>query len=292
MRQEQEQAPPSERERPAAVISGEPIDWSALRPSLAEAAGGRVLEEVALDRLLAKEAGAAGLVIGAAEIQAEQRLLAASLGLRGSDPVGEAEVINQVRRARGLGDVRYAALLRRNATLRALVAPTIQVDEEAARRAYELRYGPRIEARLITVATLMESQAALDRLRAGEPFGEVAARLSTDTSAARGGIIEPVHPADASYPAALRQALIEAADGQFTGPIALEEGYAIALRTGMSAQPPAPPFESVRLEMEQESRLTQERLAMDRLARRMLEGIALTPMDRSLDWSWRAWRNP
>lgn len=292
VQREKDQAPPSERERPAAILAGEPISWAELRPALAEAAGGRVLEEVALDRLLAAQAAAAGIVIGPAQIDAEQRLLAQSLGLDGSDPVGDAEVIDRVRRLRGLGEVRYAALLRRNATLRALAAPTIVVDEDAARRAYELRYGELIEVRLLTTATLREAQGALDRLRAGEPFGEVAAQVSTDVSAARGGILEPIHPSDASYPAALRQALIDATDGQVAGPIALEQGYALALRVGSTLPRPAPLFESVRDAMEREARLNQERLLMDRLARRMLEGIGLTALDRSLDWSWRAWRNP
>lgn len=284
------QAAPADGERPAAMLSGEPISWDELRPALAEAAGGRVLEEVALDRLLAKEAAASGLVIGEPEIEAERRLLAASLGAEGRDPVREAELLERVRRARGLGDARFGALLKRNATLRALVAPTVQVTEESARQAYEMRYGERIRTRLITTATLQESQGALNRLRTGEPFGEVAAQVSTDVSAARGGMIEPVHPSDASYPAALRQALLDARDGELAGPVALEQSYAIALREGVVRDAAAPGFESMRAEMEVESRQSQERLQMDRLARRMLEGVGLTPLDRSLDWSWRAFR--
>jgi len=284
------QAAPTDGERPAAMLAGEPISWAELRPALAEAAGGRVLEEVALDRLLAKEAAASGLVIGEAEIEAERRLLAASLGAVGRDPVREAELLERVRRARGLGDARFGALLKRNATLRALVAPTVQVTEDSARQAYEMRYGERIRTRLITTATLQDAQTALNRVRAGEPFGEVAAQMSTDVSAARGGMIEPVHPSDTSYPAALRQALLEARDGELAGPVALEQSYAIALREGVVRHAAAPGFESVRAEMEVESRQSQERLQMDRLARRMLEGVGLTPLDRSLDWSWRGLR--
>lgn len=277
-------------ERPAALLAGEAIGWAELRPALAEAAGGRVLEEVALDRLLAREAAAAGVRIGEAELAAERRLLAESLGAGGVDPSGDAETLERVRRGRGLGDVRFAALLRRNATLRALVAGSVEVTEESARRAYELRYGDRIDARLITTATLQEAQGALARVRAGAPFGEVAAEASTDVSAARGGIIEPVHPADTSYPAALRQALMDAPDGAVAGPIALDRGYALALRTGTRRTVGAPSFESVRAEMERESRLLQERLQMDRLARRLLEGAPVTTLDRSLEWSWRAVR--
>jgi hypothetical protein len=284
------QAAPADGERPAAMLSGEPISWEELRPALAEAAGGRVLEEVALDRLLAKEAAASGLMIGEAQIEAERRLLAASLGADGRDPVREAELLDRVRRSRGLGDARFGALLKRNATLRALVAPTVQVTEDSARQAYEMRYGERIRTRLITTATLQDAQGALNRVRAGEPFGEVAAQMSTDVSAARGGMIEPVHPSDASYPAALRQALLDARDGELAGPVALEQSHAIALREGVVRDAAAPGFESMRAEMEVESRQSQERLQMDRLARRMLDGVGLTPLDRSLDWSWRAFR--
>ncbi len=275
---------PSDR-TPAAMLRGEAITWAELRPVLAEAAGGRALEEVALDRLLEAEARSRGVVVGAEAIARERRLLLDSLGPTLASDAQRVAVLEQVRRSRGLGNVRFESLLRRNAILRALVENEVLIDADAARRVYDLRYGDRISARIITTSTLQEAQEAERRLRDGEPFSEVAARMSTDASAARGGIIEPVHPSDASYPAAIRQALLGAADGRTTPPVALEQGYAILRREGVHSSG-APSFEEVEAAMEREARLVQERALMDRLARSLLESAGLTVLDGSLGWSW------
>lgn len=284
------------RERPAAMLNGQPITWSDLAPALSEAAGGVVLEERALDLLLERERERAGVEIGAEDLAAERTLLLDSIdeaaALRGDSlsPGQRERLLETTLRARGLGPTRTAALLRRNAILRALVRPEVSVTESAVAQSYALRFGPAIPARLITANTLRDAQGAIDRLDAGEPFGEVAARLSTDPSAARGGLIEPVNPADPSYPSSLRQALETLGPGQRSAPIALDEGFVIVLREPGGSDAPPPPLETVRAEVERDATLRQERLLMDRLARRLLESASVTTFDTSLDASWRARR--
>lgn len=275
--------PSAPGERPAAIVGGEPIGWDGLHPYLSEAAGAIALEELALDVLLAKECAARGVVIGEAEIDAERRMLETALA---SGDVGEsARVVAQVRRARGLGPARWEGLLRRNAMLRSLVRGEVSAGEVDVAREYALRHGPRVRALLLTTRTAGEANAAAGRIASGELFSRVAAEVSTDASAARGGVIEPINLEDPTYPEALRRALASCADGGVTAVIALEGGYAVLRREGALGGD-GPGLEAVRSEMEGFARQRQERALMGALARRTLEGARVGALDSGLRWSW------
>ncbi|MGD9692298.1 MAG: peptidyl-prolyl cis-trans isomerase [Phycisphaerales bacterium] len=266
-------------ERPVAVVGGEPIRWEALRPYLAEAGGGAALEEAALDVLLSRECAARGIVIGAGEIDAERIALERAMSESG------AGAVTEVRRARGLGPARWEGLLRRNAMLRALVRGEARVSEAEIAREYALRHGERVRALLLTTRTAGDAARAVDRVRAGESFSRVAAELSTDVSAARGGVIEPINLEDPTYPEALRKGLGGARDGEMTGVIALDGGFAVLLREG-SVGGRGPGLDAVREEMGALARARQERALMGRFARELLEGSRVGVLDPGMGWSW------
>lgn len=277
--------------RPLALLNGDDITLEALRPAMVEAAGALALEEVALERLLARECARAGVRIGSEEIAAERRLFVAALvGVRGASDASEAErLLAQVRRERGLGEHRFESLLRRNAMLRALVAPTVEVTQESLAAAYERRYGEQFRCRLITVDTLAETASVRRRLDSGEPFSTVAAMVSTDSSAERGGIIPPISPADPSWPDAVRRTARGMTVGEVSAPIALDSGYAILVLDEVIPAPSGSPptVESDRATLETDVRLEQERLQMGILARRLLSEARISVIDRSLERAWR-----
>jgi foldase protein PrsA len=276
---------------PPAVIDGTVVPWSALQPLLAEAAGAQILEEVALDRALAEESRRRGVTVTPEQIRAEELTLLRTLLASGAalDDAGSQQVLADLRERRGLGPARYDRLLRRTALLRALVQNSVDLSEEAVRRAYELRHGPRYRVRLITVDSAPAADAALARLSRGESFAEVAARVSTDPSASRGGLLEPISAADLSYPSALREALPRLEPDKVAGPIALERNFALVrLEETLPADDVS--FEEVRDEVERDARIAQERLLMSDLANRLLAASGITPLDPSLGWSWRVRR--
>lgn len=281
-------APPIER--PVASLDGEAITLEQLRPRLMEAGGGAVLEEIVLDRLLEREAANRGITITRRQVDAERSFLMESFagaGLSRSDDEA-ARLILQIRRARGLGDSRFAALLRRNALLRALVAPDVTITPGLIEQAYLFRFGERYRARLIVVPSSAEATAVIERVNSGENFSAVAAEVSIDASAERGGVLEPISGADPSYPAGVRAALRTMQRGQVSAPIAVEQGFAILrLDEIIPAASPQPDRESVRPLLERDVRMQQERLLMNQLARRLIEGARLTILDRSLDEAWR-----
>ncbi len=271
--------------RPAALLNGRVVEWGELRPLLNEAAGGRVLREVVLDRLVARAVADAGIAITARDVAAERALFNTTLS---PDPDTAVRLARELRRRQGLGRQRFARLMKRNASLRALVRDQVQVTDETISRMYEIVHGPKRQARLMVLPTLAWAQRAIDRVRsAGESFGDVAVEVSTDSSAPRGGLLEPISRADASYPRAVRDALWSLKSGEISPPILIGDQYAVLALVrhieGDGTDPAA-----VRGELARQARLHQERLLMDRLARRLLGGAAVTILDEAIKESWEA----
>ena len=270
-----------------ATIDGVPVSWDELLPILSETAGGAALEELAFDRILGREAERLGIVITGADTQREEALLAETIAqAAGSDAAMTERLLLDVRRARNLGPSRYAALLKRTAILRQLVADEVHVTNAAVEQMHRIRHGVRYQCRLITVATERAADAVRSRLLSGEPFGEIAAEFSTDSSAQRGGIIEAISPADPTYPSGLRAALRILEPGELSPIIAIETGYAI-VRLDERLEPDGVAIEDVRDELERAVRLRQERLAMNTLGQRLLEGADIAIFDPHLAQSWR-----
>lgn len=287
-------APPNERRTPV-LLNNRPIGWEDLQPSLAEAAGAIVLQEVILDRLLDAELRLRGVEIGPDLVARERQLLLETIVQEARASAEDAErLLAGVRRSRGLGEQRFGQLLLRNARLRALVAPEIEIDREEIDREFLIRHGPRTRARVIMTATQRQAIETRSRL-AGETenlkirFAEAAATVSIDPSSERGGIVDPISPADPSYPSSIRRTLEHLLPGELSPVVAVDQGFALLL---VEEKLPGDGVELKQVEdrIRTDLRRREERLAMDVQARRMLREADVTIMDRSLDWAWRGVR--
>lgn len=284
-------------ERPPVIVNGQAIPWDALRPAMVEAAGAVALEEAALDIALRDALGARGVRMADLDLGAERAILLEQLAsaapvrtTRATESQADRaeRLLDELRAARGLGTARFEGFLRRNAALRLLVRDDVVLNESVIRQAYELRHGERIPARIIVVDSISDAIRATERLDAGEPFAEVAALVSTDESASRGGRLEPVSPVDPTYPSAIREALANLRPGERSAPIAIETGVAILLReTAPAPTDAAPSIESVREDLERDARLRQERILMGEKARELLNRSRITVFDDALDDAWR-----
>jgi parvulin-like peptidyl-prolyl isomerase len=269
--------------RPAALVNGRQILWGDLRPALSDLAGAAALRETLLDRRLAELARDAGISVTDDDVAAEQQTLLATLS---DDPATALRLLDELRARQALGRVRYDALLRRNAIMRALVRDRVEVDEPAIARLFDAMHGPKRQVRLLVTADLVDAQAARRDIEAGSFFGDVAAERSTDSSAARGGLLAPVSRADPTYPAALQEAIWSlAAPGATSAPVLLENGYAIVQLVREI------PADGATLEPEREKlarlvRLAREREQMDALARRILADAHVVIFDDELRESW------
>ncbi len=304
--------------RPAVLINDEPVAWEQLHAPLAEAAGGTVLEELVLDRLVAQEyrsqLNKSPEDVTNETIADERQYLTDTIRRSGASRDQAVTLVDDLRKTRGLGNARFTGLLRRNAMMRELVAPNVTIDPDIVRQRFEVRFGVRYRARILTTATEADAANALHQLRAGQVqtwldalwtlrlspeareelvranttahFAALAAKVSTDESKGRGGEIEPISPADPAYSPALRAALVQLEPGHVSGVLALDPGFGIALleETLPAAQTT---LEEQRADIEDELRRRQERLLMDTLARRLLQSARVVVMDPSLGWSWK-----
>jgi len=266
-----------------AIISGASVTWDDAKPMLLELAGRQAIEEIALDRELARELAATGVTIGPEETRREQNLLRQTMGSTDADAA-----VKQLRAERGLGPTRYAALLWRSAALRTLSRADAMVSEEERLRERELRFGPAWRARLLVVATMDAAQVCREAISAAEPsqrvetFARLARERSLDAKASEGGLVVRMSALDQTIPLAVRQTLPNAAAGTLSPIIAIERGYALVLpESQITARTPS---EDERRRVDAALDLGKQRLAMDRLATRLLARAQITVLDPSAAW--------
>lgn len=270
--------------RPPATWKGEVIEWSELQPILSERAGAVALEEVMLDRQLAQLLADRGLKLDEARIDRERVELLATLS---ADPDRAERLLADLRAVQGLGERRWQSLLRRNASARLLVQDQVKVTAEAVDAALDAAYGARRRCRVIALPDLKACAEARRRIDAGEPFGEVAVTASTDASAARGGLVNPVSRFDPSWPGAFRQAVWATAPGTVTSPVLVGETYVIAkVEEELAATPPADAA-TARALAERDARRAQERVQMETLVTGLRQAQRdATILDERLKDAW------
>lgn len=291
-RASQSESPSTDPTVPAAAarIDNQPISWASLQPLLAEAAGGTILREVALDQALKDECAFKGVKVSDADIDLERDLLLSSIERDAAAGAADSGVLlESVRRSRGLGPLRFKDLLERNARLRAIVRSTVTISDDDVEQALLIRYGERYRIRvIITVAqrdaidlrTELSKQPALD-----VAFARVAAIKSIDPSSVRGGLLEPISPADQLYPESIRKLLPTLEPDAISPIVGVDKGFAMCILDSRipATDRPAGAAESASKEI----RIRRERLAMEEAARRLLARVKVAPMDSSLDWSWQ-----
>lgn len=274
---------PASLQRPPAILDGQSIAWEALNDRMLELAGGQILAELALEQLLRQELVLAGLEVTDADEAAEE---ASAIESMDKDPLRAKQLLESLKSAQGLGQSRWDALLWRNAALRALARRASTITQENVRQAFDSAHGPRRICRIIVVPDIQAADRAKARLKAGESFGDVAALLSIDSSAARGGLLAPVTRLDPSYPPAFRETLYSLKEHEVSECVLLDNGYALIQFQNEIPGDSIDPA-SVKDECERIARRAQERVEMDRLAKGLMRRAKPTVFDERLEESWR-----
>lgn len=265
-------------EKPIAIIDGRRVTWEHLQPLLAEASGGMILEEHILHQQINGELTKANITLNPTAAKNEETLLLESIN---DDPDMAIRLLKEIRIRQGLGDQRYANLLWRNAALRALVQSDVELQDSAIERLYDVMYGAKRTGRIAVYSDLRDAHRAKERIDAGEPFIDIISDSSIATSAATGGKFGPLSQDDPEYPTPLRDTLWGMELDQYSSPVLFQERYAIIQFIDET------PAENITLEKAQPDlqralRLTQERLLMSQLARRLVNGTEVTIFDLPL----------
>jgi len=272
----------------AVYIAGEPVTWATLRDPLVELGGSEVLTEQILSRMIDRRLAQRAIALSDAALEAEADLMRQALS---SDSTRAHHMLAELRRRKGLGQVRWQLLLRRNAGMRALVQPEVTVTDDALRQAYDIRYGPRYEVRLIVVDSASQASQVLREARAGATFSDLAIANSTDSSRAQGGLLNPISANDPTWPLAIRQSLPSLAVGEISSPIALDQGFGILKLEGKT-EGQSIPIDDVKDKLAEQVRLDVESMLMRRLARTLLDEADVVILDSTLKHRYEEQKQP
>lgn len=261
---------------------GTPVDRTTMDSLLMEMAGRLALQEAVLDGLLARTLEQKGITLTTEAIQREQALMTRILSRNETEAI---RLLKEIRLREGLGPVRFSALLRRNASLRRLVEEQVDLREEAIFVSWDTLHGPRRSARVLVTPNLTQARDALEMIRSGQDFSEVAAKVSTDESASTGGLLEPVSRLDPSWPTAFRETLWDLQAGALSEPVLVDGDYLVI--TFIEQLPgDGVGFEEGRAEAQEYLRRAQERILMDTQARKMLDAVEVDVIDSELNRAW------
>lgn len=282
---------PAASARPALLLDSRAISRDALWPMLAEYGGTEIIREIVLDHAIAEEMRKSGQTITEEDIEAERVKLMTRLA-PDADAEQSAEISRIVLESRGLGPQRLRGLLTRNAGLRKLILENAEPSPESIELAYRVRYGPKREARIISVDSATTAQNVLTDIRKRAQdvgllaaFSETATKRSIDNSASLGGLLGAMSTEDPGLPVALRQVLKNLEPMKLSSIVALDNGYAIALiERDIEAEPVA--LDDVYSKLEEDVRDRQQRLLMETRARQLLSEYRPSVLDGSLRWSW------
>jgi len=276
--------------------AGGRLTMADLIPTMIERAGGEAIELALLDRLLTAQLAEAGLIVGEPQFSAEQeQLLASQAAYAGALSDDErAEIYRAFIRERGLSDEAFRALIRRNAMLRAIVAPTVTVSDLEIRRTHALIHGEKYLLRLIVTSTASEASEARRRIREGDGplgarFAQVARAMSTDGSAEAGGLIDPVSPLDPIAPRAILETMNTLGPGELSEVFSFGpggDGRAGVLMVEAVLPPDGVTLDTSRERIARQLRLGKERLAMQELGVRLIRDADVVVLDEPL---FRAW---
>jgi parvulin-like peptidyl-prolyl isomerase len=265
------------------MLDGRSVTWGELRPILSDLAGAEALREYILDQKVTRAAQEAGITISADDIAGERKIVLESLS---DDPNTAIRLLDELRARQNLGAARFQAQLRRNAALRALVKPSVKVTDDAIRSMHDVMHGAKRQARLMLLPDLSTAQSAINLVNSGVSFADVAVEMSNDSSAARGGLLEPISQNDPNYPESLRQTIFSLNTGQMSGPVLVNDKYAVLLLVKRIAADGVT-MEDARPTLDRLVRVNQERMLMDQLARRLTLDSTVTVFDEELNESWQ-----
>jgi len=268
---------------PALSFRGSTMAFAELKPGLLELAGSTAIADAILDRSLELELATRGIALAPEAIEAERELLRTSLD---TDPNRATILLEEIRERQGLGPTRFPALLRRNAALRALAQRELDITEAALAAQHDVLHGPRRRARIATVPSLADADGFRRALEAGGRFAELAAARSSDPSAARGGLLEPISRLDPSYPEAFRSALFATPPGSVGTPV-LADGSWILIECVEELPGDGVSLADDRPRIERFVRRAQERIVMERIARRLLAAADPVFFDSELEAAWK-----
>ena len=231
----------------AAQISDLEAEGNELHDLLLQNHGVSFARVLLLNRLLEREAAAAGVTVTEKDIAAEYDIVLRKVfGKTKVAPAERAKLLSQFIRQDSHTRLEWDMAMRRNAILAKLAAGKVEVSEKELREEYHKRYGFKVEVRDIQVPTWDQAHAAIQRVRKGASFAEVAKEVSRGQTAPAGGLLPPISKGSRWVPDNLKAAALSLEKpGDLSGVVMVQKSYHV-LQLVKRHDPKDVPIEMVR----------------------------------------------
>ena len=182
-----------------AMVKGKPITRQQLVEPLIESYGLNYLLQLIQLELAIQHADEMHIVIGPAEIQAENDIM-----VKGFFPDAEAadytQLLSQLLGKQNITASQWQLLLQINSRLRKIAEPMCRdrITDENLKQAFDVHYGALAKIRLIQISNMTEALTVQRRINGGEKFEDVARALSQDQRTAALGGEFPAFPANST----------------------------------------------------------------------------------------------
>ena len=228
-----------------ATVNNQRITRKMLRHEALRHYGEEVLESLVNKLLISQECKRRNIAITRQDVDAEIKRMAARFSL----PV--QQWLKMLKQERGISPSQYANdIIWPTLALRRLAGGQLQVTHAELRDHYEMKYGPKIRARLISCKDLAKAKQAHAAVVADpENFGNLAKKYSEDASASFKGLIQPICM-HGSYKE-IERAAFNMRDGQISPVIPAGGTYVILKRESEIPGAKAVNFEQVAPRLEE-----------------------------------------
>lgn len=205
-----------------AIVNGEDISRQALAQACVERFGEEVLESIVNKRLIQHHCRNRQITVTDTEIEAEVTRMADRF------KITRDQWFDLLRNERNVQPEEYKRdIVWPTLALRKLAAKELTVSDEDLKQAYDMRFGPSVQARLIVVSSGERAQVLQQNLSANpDDFARTAMQESEDVgSASIGGLIQPIrrHVADPAF----ENEAFSLQPGQISKVVQLGEQFAI-----------------------------------------------------------------
>jgi len=202
-----------------ARVNGKAIKRGEIASVLLRGRGQRLVEELIGLEAVRQEAAKKN-------IQETDALVAAQLNRILADMAPEKPrreqlaLLDYMLDSRGLTRPEFDLIVERQAMLRELVDPYVEVTEQMLRAEYERQHGRRVEVRQLVVSNIRKIEQVQKRLASDENFAEIVQEVSEEEqSLLRGGLLGPISLADEDVPEPIRAAALGLQTvGRFSAP--------------------------------------------------------------------------
>ncbi len=236
------------------------ITRSQIVKPLIEGYGLSVLLNTATLEMAKQEAAKLGFVVTPDDINTERDTTLATL-------FGEAkkedysQLLDQLLAQRHISRPEFDIILETNAYLRKIAQPAVEasINEEKLQEAFKILYGETVQVRHIQCSNPQEIAEAKRMLAAGEPFDQVARKVSRNqTTAPMGGELPPFSRNAAGYPQVFKDVAFSLKPGEVSDTVQAGDAYHLILLEKRIA-PKAVKFDDVKdsLRKDLADRLTQ-----------------------------------